>query len=345
MFTRRWAGRHPLITVGPTATPNVARVIRLSVVVPFSNVASYAAEAVQSLVRNAADDIEFILVDDASTDDTPAILAHGIDRLPGATLITLEKNSGVSTARNVGLAAARGRYLTFVDGDDVVAPGHHTQLVDTIEALGCDFVRTDHVQVRGRQRIVHRICHAPRAVVCPPRTGIGRPAWRSSVDAAYSWAGVYDRALLDSGLLLFDEDLRTCEDRPWIWRLHMHAASFAVVGLHGVRYRRQVATSLTQIGDVRQFDFIPAFERLIAEVQAVDDVQAPQHLNKALRTYCAVTCHHLNETDRYTPELAAELHRRAAVSFRGLPWNRLAAVIADLDPARAGVIEALASAA
>lgn len=319
--------------------------IRLSVVVPFFNVASYAAQAVQSLVRNAADDIEFVLVDDASTDDTPEILAHSADRLPGATLITLQKNGGLSAARNVGLAAARGRYLTFLDGDDVVAPGYHTELVDTIQALGCDFVRTDHVQVRGRQRIVHRITHAPRSVVCPPRSGIGQPNWHSSVDAAYAWAGVYDRALLDSGLLLFDEDLRTCEDRPWIWRLHLHAASFAVVGLHGVRYRRDVATSLTQIGDERQFDFIPAFERVIAEVQAVDDVQGAQHLNKALRTYCAVTWHHLKETDRYTPELAAELHRRAAASFRGLPADRLTAVIADMDAARAGAIAGLASAA
>ena len=120
--------------------------------------------------------------------------------------------------------------------------------VQVIERLGCDFVRTDHVQVRGRQRLLHRTSHAPRGVVCPARSGIGPAGQRSSVDAPYAWAGIYDRRLLDEGLLCFDEDLRTCEDRPWIWGLHLHARTFALVGLHGVRYRRDVSASLTQLG-------------------------------------------------------------------------------------------------
>jgi hypothetical protein len=54
---------------------------------------------------------------------------------------------------------------------------------------------------------------------------------------------------LDEGLLRFDEDLRTCEDRPWIWGLHLQARTFALVGLRGVRYRRNVSASLTQLAD------------------------------------------------------------------------------------------------
>ena len=66
-------------------------------------------------------------------------------------------------------------------------------------------------------------------------------------------------------MLHFTDGLRTAEDRPWIWRLHREAESFAAVGLLGVFYRRGVATSLTQIGDVRQLDFIRAFDQVIAE--------------------------------------------------------------------------------
>ena len=57
-----------------------------------------------------------------------------------------EQNGGLATARNTGLDAARGEYLTFLDGDDWLAPGHCPQLLAAIEDLGCDFVRTDHVQ-------------------------------------------------------------------------------------------------------------------------------------------------------------------------------------------------------
>jgi glycosyltransferase involved in cell wall biosynthesis len=311
-------------------------VIRLSVIVPCHNVERYAAECVQSLTRNAAPDIEFLLVDDASTDATGEILATYAARLPGATVITLPNNRGLSAARNAGLRAARGRTVTFLDGDDTVAPGHFPELANAIDALGCDFIRTDHVQVRGRERQLYRIAHAPRGVVSPPRSGIGQAGQRSSVDAPYAWAGAYHRRLVDAGLVTFDEDLRTCEDRPWIWRLHLHAESFAVVGLRGIRYRREVTDSLTQLKDERQFDFVPAFERIIAMVRA--DPDAARLLPKAMQSFCAITCHHLTQVDRYPRPLRRRLRLLSARSLAGLPRTEVAAAVAALDPARARTI-------
>lgn len=325
------------------AGPNVPQMSQLSVIVPFYNVASYADQTLRSLERNAAPGIEFILVDDASTDDTPAILAEGARRLPGAEVLTQPVNRGLAAARNAGLNAASGRYLSFLDGDDVVAPGYYNQLLAAIETLRCDFVRTDHVQIRGRARSVHRVAYGPRGVVAAPRRGIGPAGRQSSVDAPYAWAGINDRRLLDSGVLYFDETLRTCEDRPWIWRLHLEAESFAVVGLLGVRYRRQVAASLTQIADERQFDFIPAFEGIIARVRA--DREADRFLPKAIRSLCAMACHHLDQLDRYPPPLAAELQRRVAAALDRLPAPELAAVVTQLGPQRAATIQTLRAAA
>jgi glycosyltransferase involved in cell wall biosynthesis len=161
----------------------VQNVIRLSVIVPFFNVERYAPENLASLAQNASPDIEFVLVDDGSTDGTSSIIADSVERLPHGQLVKLGKNSGLSAARNTGLSAARGRYLSFLDGDDVAAPGHFPALLTVIERLDCDFVRTDHVQVLDRQRFLHRINHMPRGVVCRARSGIGRPGLRSSVDA------------------------------------------------------------------------------------------------------------------------------------------------------------------
>ena len=315
------------------------KVIRLSVIVPFYNVERYAAENLRSLAHNAATDIEFVLVDDGSTDATSSIVAEGAARLPGAVLTRLPKNSGLSAARNAGLAAARGSYLSFLDGDDVAAPGHFRELIQMIGRLRCDFVRTDHVQVRGQQRSLHRISHAPRGVVCLARSGIGDARQRSSVDSPYAWAGIYDRRLLDAGLLHFDENLRTCEDRPWIWRMHLGASTFAVVGLHGVRYRRDVSASLTQRRDEQQFDFIPAFEQIVQQVYA--DRDAAMLLPKALRSYCAVLCHHLSQRDRYPPALQQRLRASCAASLRRLPVEPLRAAIADLDAQRAASVQSL----
>ena len=65
-----------------------------------------------------------------------------------------------------------------------------------------------------------------------------------------------------------------------------------MVSLLGVFYRRGVASSLTQIGDVRQLDFIRAFDQVIEETAA--DRDADRLLPKAVRTYCAIIAHHLS---------------------------------------------------
>ncbi|MGE6736054.1 glycosyltransferase family 2 protein, partial [Streptomyces sp. NPDC059900] len=105
--------------------------VKLSVIVPFYNVQQYAPDTLKSLRANARDDFEFILVDDCSKDETPEILERAARELPGAVHLRHETNGGLATARNTGLDAARGEYLTFLDGDDWLAPGYYAQLVSS----------------------------------------------------------------------------------------------------------------------------------------------------------------------------------------------------------------------
>lgn len=95
---------------------------KLSVIVPFFNVQQYAPDTLASLRANTREDFEFVLVDDCSTDATPELLARAERDLPGAVLVEHEKNGGLATARNTGIDTARGDYLTFLDGDDWIAP-------------------------------------------------------------------------------------------------------------------------------------------------------------------------------------------------------------------------------
>ncbi|BDH08189.1 glycosyl transferase [Streptomyces seoulensis] len=322
-------------SVDPNAgpRPNVLGVVKLSVIVPFYNVQQYAPDTLRSLRANARDDYEFILVDDCSRDGTPGILERAGRELPGAVLVRHERNGGLATARNTGIDRARGEYLTFLDGDDWLAPGYYDQLVAHIDELGCDFLRTDHVQCTARARAVHRVPHGRRGVVMDPRAAI-LPADRStSVDYAYAWAGIYHRRLAERGLLRFTDGLRTAEDRPWIWKLHREAESFAVVGLLGVFYRRGVASSLTQIGDVRQLDFLRAFDQVIAETAADRDAEAL--LPKAVRTYCAIISHHLGSIERFEPPVARKLKSLSAAALRRMPQDVLNEALDSMDLERA----------
>ncbi|MES4901146.1 MULTISPECIES: glycosyltransferase [unclassified Streptomyces] len=313
--------------------------VKLSVIVPFYNVQTYAPDTLRSLRANARDDFEFILVDDCATDGTPEILERAERDLPGAVYVRHEQNGGLATARNTGLDAARGEYLTFLDGDDWLAPGYYEQLLGAIEELDCDFLRTDHVQVTGRARTIHRVPHGLRNVVMDPRDVI-LPADRStSVDYAYAWAGIYHRRLADQGLLHFTHGLRTAEDRPWIWKLHREARSFAVVGLLGVFYRRGVASSLTQIGDVRQLDFIRAFDQVIEETAR--DRDADTLLPKAVRTYCAIISHHLGNIERFEPTVAKKLRSMSAAALKRMPQDVLKEALDSMDYERAARLRRL----
>jgi glycosyltransferase involved in cell wall biosynthesis len=314
-------------------------VVKLSVVVPFYNVQTYAPETLRSLRANSRHDFEFLLVDDCSKDDTPEILARAERELPGAVMLRHERNGGLATARNTGLDAAQGEYVTFLDGDDWVVPGYFEQLLAAIEGLGCDFLRTDHVQFTGKGRTVHRVPVGRRDEVLNPRDAI-LPADRSTtVDYAYAWAGVYHRRIVDRGLVHFTDGLRTAEDRPWIWRLHREAESFAAVGLLGVFYRRGVASSLTQIGDVRQLDFIRAFDQVIEET--AKDHEADRFLLKAVRTYCAIIAHHLGTKERYEPAVFKRLKTMSADALRRMPQDVLNEALDSMDLERSARLRRL----
>ncbi|MFD6151588.1 glycosyltransferase family 2 protein [Streptomyces sp. NPDC060243] len=314
--------------------------LKLSVIVPFHNVRPYVSEALRSLRANARPDYEFVFVDDCSDDGTGEVVAEALGGLGApARVVRHEVNSSIGTARNSGLAAARGEWLTFLDGDDWLAPGYLARLVADAERLGVDFLRVDHVRCTARARSLYRAPIGRRGVVLDPRALI-LPAERStSVDYPYSWAGLYHRRLLERGLLDFPEGLHTAEDRPWIWRLHREAESCAAVNTLGYFYRRGVGSSLTQIGDVRQLDFLPAFDQVVAETAA--DPEAAALLPKAVRTYCAIIAHHLGRVEHLQPSVARELRTRSAAALRRLPQDVLTAALASMDVERAGLIRRL----
>lgn len=315
------------------------RVVKLSVIVPFYNVQAYAPDTLRSLRANTREDFEFILVDDCSTDGTPDLLRRARDEIEGVVVHRHERNAGLATARNTGLDAARGEYIAFLDGDDWLAPGHYDRLLARAEALGCAFVRTDHVQVTGVSRTVRRVPHGLRGVVSDPREAILPADRTTSVDYAFAWAGLYHRGLLDRGLLHFTDGLRTAEDRPWIWRLHREAESFAVLGTLGHFYRRGVASSLTQIGDERQLDFIRAYDQVVADT--AKDRDADILMPKAVRTYCAVISHHVGSIEKFEPPVARTLRSLASAALGNMPRRVLDDVLDSMDTERATVLRKL----
>lgn len=93
-----------------------------SVVMPAYNAAATIERAVRSVTGQTDPDFELIVIDDGSRDATTTVVQQLADRDPRIRLIALAVNGGVAAARNVGIDAARGRYLAFLDADDYWLP-------------------------------------------------------------------------------------------------------------------------------------------------------------------------------------------------------------------------------
>lgn len=114
----------------------------VSVVVPVYNVEPYLRECLDSLAGQSLSDIEVICVNDGSTDGSLA-LAQEYARLDQRFSVIDQPNQGPSGARNAGTAVARGRYVQFIDGDDVLVPDALMSLHELASANSADIVYFD----------------------------------------------------------------------------------------------------------------------------------------------------------------------------------------------------------
>ena len=94
----------------------------VSVITAAYNAEAFIGETIASVKAQSLTDWELLVADDASADRTATIVAAAAAEDPRIRLLRLEKNGGVARARNAALAAARGRFIAFLDRDDLWLP-------------------------------------------------------------------------------------------------------------------------------------------------------------------------------------------------------------------------------
>lgn len=112
---------------------------KISVVVPVYNCEKYLSRCVQSLIAQDFCDFECHLIDDGSTDSSPA-LCDEVCKKDSRFFAVHQKNGGVSHARNTGILKACGEYIVFLDGDDFLEPNTLRLGIEKAEKYDCDVV-------------------------------------------------------------------------------------------------------------------------------------------------------------------------------------------------------------
>ena len=111
--------------------------MKISVIVALYNVKDYADECIESLIDQNYKDLEIILVDDGSKDETSEIVDKWAAKDERIKAIH-QTNGGLSAARNTGMKEATGDYIAFIDGDDAVKPEYFETLVKNIKETDAD---------------------------------------------------------------------------------------------------------------------------------------------------------------------------------------------------------------
>lgn len=241
----------------------------LTVVVPIYNVAAYLAECLDSLAGQTYSDLDVVLVDDGSTDDSGSIAADYVARDRRFRLVR-QPNCGLGAARNTGIDAATGEYLAFVDSDDVLPPYAFEVLVGALERTGSDFASGNVALLtrRGlRQSPLHRGTH--RAT----RLAVRLAQQRNLVYDRLACNKVFRRSFWDQHGLRFPEGVRY-EDIPVTIPAYALASAVDLVDLP-VYYWRQRESDAEQsisqrLGEVRnlvdRFAAVDSASRSLAEL-------------------------------------------------------------------------------
>lgn len=204
--------------------------IPISVVIPVYNVEKYLQTCLDSILRQSFRELEIILVDDGSPDDCPQICdeyAIHDERIQ----VIHQKNQGISMARNAGIKAASGKYILFVDSDDVLEDTACENLWKRAESTQADVVEgstywideTGGIAQKEKVRIVQP--HIIEETVLDGETYLFRQlkceAYISTV-----WAYMYKREFLLQNRLYFMEGVFR-EDEEWMLRLFCCAQRIA----------------------------------------------------------------------------------------------------------------------
>lgn len=217
----------------------------ITVVIPVYNAERYLNACIESIAAQTFTQWEVILIDDGAKDQSPALCDAWAEK-DARIRVVHQENGGVSRARNAGIARAEGKYLMFVDSDDLLVPACMEKLLHAIEASGADMAICGFTRFRDGWEQNNLPCKEPLEVW----NGIENVlrvygATRTHMFGVSIWAKLYRTALINAHNTRFDPSISYEEDCNFIADCFGYVQSAAAVGECLYRYR-QMDVSLSK---------------------------------------------------------------------------------------------------
>lgn len=202
----------------------------ISVIVPIYNVAPYLAQCLDSVQRQTYSDMQVIMVNDGSTDDSPDIAQQYVQQDKRFTLIN-QANGGLSAARNTGLAHANGEYVTFIDSDDYIDDDYLATLI--CHAEGYDVVQNGFRRVNNQGNVLREVMPHPTYRLNSAWSRLYRRSFLTENNLAFEVGQYYEDVLFSAKMWLSHPHIITIDYCGYNYRVN---SSSITSKRHDTRY-------------------------------------------------------------------------------------------------------------
>lgn len=195
----------------------------VSIIIPVYNVSAYIEQCISSIMNQTYKDIECIIVDDATPDDSITKCEKMIASYDGPikfSILSNAQNKGLSAARNLGTKVATGDFLFYLDSDDELTPDCiETLLKPMMEDSSIEMVQGNHVDnINGKKR---KFYNGSRSIVISTNKEVRKHFYVNHHICGCAWNKLLRRRIVDKYNLHFKEGV-LYEDRLWIFYIQKY---------------------------------------------------------------------------------------------------------------------------
>ena len=297
--------------------------MKVSIIIPVYNVASYISRCLQSVEAQTYQDIECILIDDCGTDQSIKIAEEFISDHKGKmtfNIIHHQHNQGLSTARNTGIKAATGDYIYFMDSDDAVTP----HCIEILTDLAKMYPDADYVQgniVKGPGLMEGEIDNGV-SEYCNNKEILEEIILNKTHRTA--WNRLMKRLFITSNKLFFPEGL-IMEDHYWTYFVSKYARAVAFTHQETYYYynnQNSIVNTMSKQQLIKKYTSYMTITDVISNDLLMQDHIQPCYKKYLAETiyFCMINVSHLHSLHhwfklwRFTCSLAYKL--RLTTTYR-----------------------------
>lgn len=291
----------------------------ISVIVPIYRVEKFLPQCIESVLNQTFTDFELILVDDGSPDRCPAICDEAAERDARVRVIH-QANAGLSAARNAGIEAAHGAWLSFVDSDDYIAPHFCEKLYQTAQRTNADCVMCSVQNVDESGKLIDS---ALMRVADEVKTGreVLRKIGRDDVTPYLTaWNKLYRRKLFNT--LRYPAG-RQNEDVFVFAELFCQVQRAVCVAEPLYFYRKRIGSIMNSVVTLRNLDEMWAYVNCFEHLQQDDEESTLKETEKRVFAKLTGVYYRVTEEDRHSNKMKQAKKAQWNIAMRLMKQGQL----------------------